>query len=47
MKKQNQIVQKSKLSDLRKAHGVVVLTNLKIIQGGALLQTSDGPGTRP
>jgi hypothetical protein len=45
MKKQTPVVQKSKLSDLRKTHGVVVLTNLKVIQGGALLQTPpDGSG---
>lgn len=33
MKKQ--VIEKSKLSDLRKTHGVVLLTNLKAIQGGA------------
>lgn len=38
MKKQNKIIEKSKLSDLRKNHGVTALTNLKAIQGGALLQ---------
>ncbi|MCV9927823.1 hypothetical protein OIU83_09180 [Flavobacterium sp. LS1R49] len=35
MKKQNQIIEKSKLSDLRKMHGVALLANLKVIQGGA------------
>ena len=38
MKKENQIIEKSKLSDLREKHGVVLLTNLKVIQGGSLCQ---------